>query len=108
MILNLGKPYGLKDQIYQVVLCTKSYQFFVPPGEEIKWYKFWKTKRLEWRTLNGEKTVSGPRIGTKLKTIKREGVDVIFAHHLYITLKNHMILNYGMMQMGNRLIRPNC
>ena len=28
-------------------------QFFVPPGEEIKWYKYWKEARMNWHQSLG-------------------------------------------------------
>ena len=28
-------------------------QFFVKPGEEMKWYAFWKEKRMKWHTVIG-------------------------------------------------------
>ena len=57
-IAQIGKAFRNEIVARQFIFRMREFeqmemQFFVQPGEEIKWYNFWKEKRMEWhRKLN--------------------------------------------------------
>ncbi len=57
-IAQIGKAFRNEIVARQFIFRMREFeqmemQFFVQPGEELKWYNFWKTQRLEWhKNLN--------------------------------------------------------
>ena len=52
-IAQIGKAFRNEIVARQFIFRMREFeqmemQFFVQPGEEMKWYEFWKEKRMEW------------------------------------------------------------
>ena len=57
-IAQIGKAFRNEIVARQFIFRMKEFeqmemQFFVPPGTEMEWYKYWKTNRLKWHTALG-------------------------------------------------------
>jgi glycyl-tRNA synthetase len=57
-IAQIGKAFRNEIVARQFIFRMREFeqmemQFFVKPGEEMKWYEFWKEKRLKWHTTLG-------------------------------------------------------
>lgn len=57
-IAQIGKAFRNEIVARQFIFRMREFeqmemQFFVKPGEEMKWYEFWKTKRLKWHQALG-------------------------------------------------------
>ena len=57
-IAQIGKAFRNEIVARQFVFRMREFeqmemQFFVPPGEEIKWYKYWKEARMNWHQSLG-------------------------------------------------------
>ncbi|MFM8741941.1 MAG: glycine--tRNA ligase, partial [Cytophagales bacterium] len=57
-IAQIGKAFRNEIVARQFIFRMREFeqmemQFFVKPGEEIKWYEFWKEKRLKWHQALG-------------------------------------------------------
>ncbi|MEO5601852.1 MAG: glycine--tRNA ligase [Cyclobacteriaceae bacterium] len=57
-IAQIGKAFRNEIVARQFIFRMREFeqmemQFFVKPGEEMKWYEFWKEKRMKWHTAIG-------------------------------------------------------
>ncbi len=57
-IAQIGKAFRNEIVARQFIFRMREFeqmemQYFVKPGEEMKWYEFWKEKRLKWHTTLG-------------------------------------------------------
>lgn len=57
-IAQIGKAFRNEIVARQFIFRMREFeqmemQFFVKPGEEMKWYEFWKERRLKWHTTLG-------------------------------------------------------
>ena len=57
-IAQIGKAFRNEIIARQFIFRMREFeqmemQFFVPPGDEMKWYKFWREKRMEWHRAIG-------------------------------------------------------
>ena len=57
-IAQIGKAFRNEIVARQFIFRMREFeqmemQFFVKPGEEMKWYEFWKEKRMKWHTVIG-------------------------------------------------------
>lgn len=57
-IAQIGKAFRNEIVARQFIFRMREFeqmemQFFVPPGEELKWYQYWKEKRLKWHQAMG-------------------------------------------------------
>ncbi len=57
-IAQIGKAFRNEIVARQFIFRMREFeqmemQFFVKPGEEMKWYEFWKTKRMKWHQTLG-------------------------------------------------------
>jgi glycyl-tRNA synthetase len=57
-IAQIGKAFRNEIVARQFIFRMREFeqmemQFFVKPGEEMKWYEFWKAKRMKWHQLLG-------------------------------------------------------
>ncbi len=59
-IAQIGKAFRNEIVARQFIFRMKEFeqmemQFFVPPGKEMEWYEYWKTKRMKWHKALGTK-----------------------------------------------------
>ena len=57
-IAQIGKAFRNEIVARQFIFRMREFeqmemQFFIRPGEEMKWYEYWKEKRMEWHTAIG-------------------------------------------------------
>ena len=72
-------------------------QFFVKPGEEMKWFEYWKQHRLAWHTAIG--------LGKEITDFHdhEKNLHIMQMRQLILSLISHLDLRAGGYSLKNRL-----